>query len=403
MEHPHDCTLPSRRRGSARRFAAALLSLALGSLALAGCSDEPAKEAAAPEAAPLPVTAATAAYGDLARTVTATAAVEPSRRVRPGTKILGRVDAVPVEEGQRVAAGQVLARLERRDLDASLRQARAAVASAEAQLENARAQYERMRELEARGSATRKNLEDATSAFHVAEAGVEQAQANVAGASVALGYAEVRSPFDGWLVEKGIEVGDMVQPGAPLFTVEDLDPVKVVADVPGADARDFAPGAPVTIEVPSAGLRTQGTVARIIPSADRGSRTFRFEIVQPNPDGALKPGMFARVILARAGAGEVSRRALLVPRSALAERGQLEGLYVVDDSGEPPRARLRWVRLAETGGETGGEPRGERVEVLSGLAEGERYVVDPPPGLVDGSPVRVTGEGAAPAPEGAER
>jgi RND family efflux transporter MFP subunit len=375
------------RNRRARGLAVALLAGALALAALAGCSGEPETEPAAAEAEPLPVSARTAAYDELARTVTATGTVEASRSVRPGTKILGRVDAVPVSEGQPVTAGQLLARLESRDLEAALHQAKAAVASAEAQLENARAQYERMQELAARGSATRKNLEDATAAFHVAGAGVEQARANVAAAEVTLGYAEVRSPFDGWLVEKGIEVGDMVQPGRPLFTVEDLDPVKVVADVPEADARGFAPGAAAVVEVPAAAVRAEAVVARIVPAADRGSRTFRFEISQPNPDGALKSGMFARVTLSRAGDAEASRTALLVPRGAIVARGQLEGVFVVDEAGETPRARLRWVRL--------GEAHGDRVEVLSGLSAGERYVAEPPEGLVDGSPVRLVT--AAPA------
>lgn len=376
-----------RRRWTA---AGAVLVLALG--AVAGCGGDPAAEAPEEASRPtMPVTVRIASYADAAREVVATGAVEPSRSVQPGTKVLGRVDAVPVAEGQPVAAGQLLARLESRDLAAAVRQARAAVASAEAQLENARAQYERMRELESRGSATRKNLEDATSAYRMAEAGLEQARANVAAAEVNLGYSEVRSPFDGWVVDKGIEVGDMVQPGRALFTVEDLDPVKVVADVPAAEAHGFAAGSPVTVKVPAAGFRAEGAVDRILPSADRGSRTFRFEIVLPNPEGTLKSGMFARVQLA----GESSRPVLLVPRSAISSRGQLEGVYVVDGSVDPPRARLRWVRL--------GEEQGDRVEVLSGLSEGESYVVAPPAGLVDGSPVRVTRDAGGAADEEAER
>lgn len=385
MKHDDDRTLPTRvprRLAAPGATLAATLLLLLAVGGLAGCGGEPAAEPDAEEAqAAVPVTTRTASYADRARAVTATATVEPSRSVQPGTKILGRVDAVPVAEGQRVSAGQLLARLESRDLDAAIRQARAAVASAEAQLENARAQYERMRELESRGSATRKNLEDATSAFRMAEAGVEQARANLAATEVSRGYAEVRSPFDGWVVDKGIEAGDMVQPGRPLFTVEDLDPVKVVADVPAAAAQGFAPGAPVGVEVPALGLRTEGVLDRILPSADPGSRTIRFEIVQPNPEGRLKSGMFARVVLA----SESTRPVLLVPRSAVVARGQLEGLFVVDREVEPPRARLRWVRL--------GEEHGDRVEVLSGLTEGEEYVAEPLPGLVDGSPVS-----AMPAP-----
>jgi RND family efflux transporter MFP subunit len=275
-----------------------------------------------------------------------------------------------------VAAGELLARLESRDLQAALRQAEAGVAAALAQLDNARAQHERMTELHGRGSATRKNLEDATSAWRTAEAGVEQARANVSAVRVSLSYAEVRSPFEGWVVTKEIEEGDMVQPGRPLFTVEDLDPVKVVAEVPEAEVQGFSTGDRAQVEVAAVGHRSEGVLERIVPSGDRQSRTFRFEVVLPNPDGALKSGMFARVTLPRL----TTREALLVPRSALVRRGQLVGVFVVaEDDGERPAARLRWVR---TGAEVGDE-----VEVLSGLAPGERYVTAPPAGLEDGAEV----------------
>ncbi|HSL81540.1 MAG TPA: efflux RND transporter periplasmic adaptor subunit [Thermoanaerobaculia bacterium] len=351
-----------------------LLGLASGFFACGG--GEPG--APAPQAASeaVAVSVETAAYRPVAGEVVATGTVEPSRRVRPGTKILGRVDAVLVAEGQRVTAGQLLARLESRDLRAAVRQAEAAAAAAEAQLDNARAQHGRMTELHARGSATAKNLEDATTALRTAEAAVEQAEAAAAAAGVTLGYAEVRSPFDGWLVAKEIEAGDMVQPGRLLFTLEDLDPVKVVAEVPEAQVRGFAPGDPARVEVPSVGHRAEGALERIVPSGDRQSRTFRFEVVLPNPDGLLKSGMFARVALPR----ETTREALMVPRTALVRRGQLVGLFVVvEGDGERPAARLRWVRL--------GEEADDDVEVLSGLAPGERYVTAPPAGLEDGAEV----------------
>jgi len=362
-----------RRRPAALPAALLLLGLAAGLLA---CGGEPAAAPADAAPAPLPVTVETAAYRPVAGEVVATGTVEPSRRVRPGTKVLGRVDAVPVSEGQRVASGQLLARLESRDLQAAVRQAEAAVAAALAQLENARAQHGRMTELQARGSATAKNLEDATAALRTAEAAVEQAEATAAAAGVTLGYAEVRSPFDGWVVAKEIETGDMVQPGRPLFTVEDLDPVKVVAEVPEAEVQGFSPGDPARVEVAAVGHRAEGALERIVPSGDRQARTFRFEVVLPNPEGLLKSGMFARVTLPR----ETTREALTVPRTALVRRGQLVGVFVVEPGAEDrPAARLRWVRL--------GEEAGDQVEVLSGLAPGERYVTAPPPGLEDGAEV----------------
>ncbi len=348
------------------------LTLVLGLAAGCGKAEPPTAERA--EASPVAVATRAAAYREVADPVRATAAVEPSRRVMPGSKILGRVDAVLVTEGQPVKAGQLLARLESRDLQAAADQAQAAVSAAEAQLENARAQHDRMEELQARGSATTKNLEDATTGFRMAQAGVEQAKANLAAVRVNLGYARVVSPLDGWLVAKQIEVGDMVSPGRPLFTVEDLDPVKVVAEVPEAEVSGLSVGDGAAVEVSAAGFRQQGSISRIVPAGDAHSRTFRCEVVLPNPKGVLKSGMFARVAFTPK-AGESTRQALLVPAGAIVRRGQLQGLFVVESS----RARLRWVRT--------GALSGDQIEVLSGLAPGDRFVVEPPAGLVDGASV----------------
>ena len=349
------------------------LTLVLGLAAGCGNAEPPAADRT--EASPVAVTTRAAAYRQMSEPVRATAAVEPSRRVMPGTKILGRVDAVPVAEGQRVKAGQVLARLERRDLQAAVDQAKAAVTAAEAQLENARAQHARMVELQARGSATTKNLEDATTGFRMAQAGVEQAKANLAAAQVNLGYARVTSPLDGWLVSKGIEAGDMVSPGRPLFTVEDLDPVKVVAEVPENEVSGLAAGDSAVVEVSAVAFRQEGAISRIAPAGDARSRTFRCEVVLPNPKGVLKSGMFARVAFTPK-TGETTRDALLVPASAIVHRGQLTGVFVVEDS----RARLRWVRT--------GAASGDEIEVLSGLDPGDRFAVEVPAGLVDGAPVQ---------------
>lgn len=333
---------------------------------------------------PLTVAVETATYRPLGARSVVTGAVEPSRRSMPGSKIMGRVARVPVEEGERVRAGDLLAALESRDLQAAVRQAEAAVAGAEARLANAEAQYERITRLQAKGSATEKSLEDATSGFRTAEAGLAQAEASLEAARVTLGYAEIRAPFDGWVVDKRAEAGTMVQPGAPLFTIEDLDPVKVIAEVPETEVSGKGPGDPVTVEVSSVGYWAEGEIVRLVPAGDPRSRTFRIEIAQPNPEGVLMSGLFARVTLDEEG----ERTALLVPGTAMVSRGQLDGVFVAEEArtdaeggAAPFVARLRWVRL--------GDRRGDRVEVTSGLDEGELYLVDPPTGLVDGVPLRV--------------
>ena len=346
--------------------------LALGLMLAAGCGQEPATVAETPGGPPIEVATQVAASQPVADTVTVTGTVEPSRRASPGTKILGRVATVPVEEGQRVRSGQLLARLDDRDLRAAVHQAEAAVAMAEAQRTNALAQYERMQELIRRGAVTTKNLEDATAGYRVAEAGVAQAQANLDAARVTLGYAEVTSPLDGWVVTKRIEQGDMVAPGQPLFVVEDLEPVKVVAEVPERDVTGLAEGDVVRVELDALDLAEEARIERLVPSGDRQARTFELHTLLPNPEGRLKSGMFARVQLSRG-----SREALLVPRDAVVARGQLEGLFVVDDQ---QRAHLRWVRT--------GSVIGDQVELLSGLSPGERFVLAPPATLTDGATIR---------------
>lgn len=305
--------------------------------------------------------------------ITATGAVAPISRVSPGTKIMGRVDKVLVGEGDRVRAGQTLAILDSRDLQAVASQAEAGVRMAEANLENARAMHRRMVTLHERGSATDKNLEDAATGLHLAEAGVDQANANLAAARVMVGYAEIKSPVAGFVTEKRTEAGDMAAPGAPLFTVEDVSEVKIVAAAPEAGVVGLRAGQPAKVHVDVLDEDFDATVHRVVTAGDPMSRTFQVELLLPNPDGRLKSGMFARVRFEHG-----ARRALLAPKSALVSRGELRGLFVVGPDGV---ARLRWVRL--------GREQDQQVEVISGLAAGERFVPAPPPSLADGAPVTV--------------
>lgn len=304
----------------------------------------------------------------VADSIEASGAVEPWLRVSPGTKIMGRVSRVAVREADRVREGQLLATLEDSDLRAAVEQARAGVAMAEARLTNAEAQYRRMTELEGRGSATRKSLEDATSGYDVARASLAKAKADLAAAEVTLAYSEIRSPIDGWVVAKSFEEGDMAAPGRPFFTIEQLERVKVVVRVPESDLIGLASGQPAEVEIDVLRRSFAAEIDRVVPAGDPASRTFAVELILDNEDGAIKSGMFAR---ARFSRGE--RQALAIPDAALVQRGQLEGVFVV----EGERATLRWVK---TGRSVDGT-----VEILSGLEAGETFVLRPPDQLRDGA------------------
>ncbi len=303
----------------------------------------------------------------------ASGTVEPWQRVSPGTKILGRISTVTVDVGDRVEPGQLLSRLEDADLQAAIEQTHAAVAIAEARLASAESQYRRMTQLEQRGSATARSLEDATSAFQIAQASLLQARANVAAAQAALLYSEVRSPVSGYVVEKNVEAGDMARPGQPFFTIENTSRVKITAQVSESDIVGLKEGSPARIEIPVLQFDEPATVDRVVPAADTATRTFDVEVHLENPQGVIKSGMFARIAFPH---GE--RTALLVPRPSIVKRGQLEGIYVVEEG----RARLRWLRLGRTSD--------DHTEVLSGLEPGEIFVRSIPTNLVDGSRVEIT-------------
>ncbi len=303
-----------------------------------------------------------------------TGSAEAWRKVGPGTKLPGRIAEVPVREGDRVRKGQVLARLDSRDLEAAVAQARAAVAMAEANHENARVHHERLLDLHSRGSVTDKNLEDGTAGARVAAAAVDQARANLSVAEVNLDYAVVRSPIAGWVTARLVEAGNMAAPGAPMFQVEDLSRIKVTMQVPEGDVVGIAAGDPVEIRIDVLDRDLEATVDRVVPTGDPASRTYQVQVVVDNGSGEIKSGMFVRTKFR----GE-SRDALLIPATAIVNRGQLTGLFIVGENG---LARLRWVRAGRL------DAGGGSVEILSGLSDGERYVPLPPPGLVDGARVQ---------------
>jgi RND family efflux transporter MFP subunit len=344
-----------------------LMTVALTATACGGTPPAaPAEQAAA---APVSAPVLPAEPVEIPVVAEASGSVDPWQRVSPATKIMGRVSELSLEAGDRVRSGQVIARIESADLEAAVAQARAAVTMAEATLENAAAHHARMEALHAQRSVTDKNLEDAIAGHRVAEANVEVTRANLAAAEVMLGYAEVRSPIAGWVTAKMIEAGDMAAPGHPMVVIEDLSRVKVRVSVAESVVATLAVGDPADVTI--LGQTRVATIDRILPAGDPATRTFTVEMVLDNPDGAIKAGMFARAAFTTG-----TRSALLVPQGAVVERGQLSGVFVIDDNG---RASLRWIKL--------GGRHGDSSEVLSGLQAGERYVSAPPSDLYDGATV----------------
>jgi multidrug efflux system membrane fusion protein len=354
---------------SRTRISIAVLLLGV-SLVLAGCGG--AEEEAPSEMEPVSVETATARASTVTEVFRYSGTVQGTRRVPLSTKMMGTVTQLEVEEGDRVSQGEVLVRVRSQNVQAQKRQIQARLREAKAALDNAKVNFERIKALYEKDSATEKEFDDAKTAYERAQARVEALEGQLDEIEDTLDYATVRAPIDGYVVEKRSEEGALAAPGRPLLVVETTDDLKAVVQVPAADINRFAVGDSVTVEVGAAGnVERTGVVSQVNPSGNYASRQFKVQVrLSRNGTPTLKSGMYAQVLLPKGTA-----TAITVPEEALVERGQLTGLYAVKDG----TVLLRWVRI--------GKHYGDRVEILSGLAEGETYVVNGEQRLLDGQAV----------------
>lgn len=391
-----------------RGAAAALLTLAL----IACSREEPRPGARAPApSAPLAVRVAPVARASTPLTVEAVGTIQSRARSVVSSRIVATVVAVRVVEGQRVGPGDLLVSLDDRDIAAQRRRAEAAVREARAALEEvdrsirgaehaieaARTQAELARttldrytvlrerravapqeydevQARARAAATEAQRLEETRASLLARrdsigARAEQAEAELAAATVLVGHAALRAPFAGVVASKTVEVGNTASPGVPLLVLEE-ERYRLEVSVEESVVRSIRRGQTATVVVDALGLRREARVTEILPTADPTSRSVLVRLELPGAPG-LRSGLYGRAIVP---VGE--REALTVPRTALFERGQLEAVFVAEAGNA---ARLRLVKS--------GKALDDRVEILSGLAAGERVVVEGAARLADGAAI----------------
>jgi multidrug efflux pump subunit AcrA (membrane-fusion protein) len=306
-----------------------------------------------------------------------------------------------VNEGDQVKEGDLLVVLDQRQVSAGLERAQAglnealkAEASAEsarraakAAAELARSTYVRYQKLIKENSASQQEFEEVESRHRQAQASlaqtesmlaaassrVEQARAAVESASVSKKDAKIYSPYDGTITAKMVDIGDLASPGTPFLTIEKEDAFCADLVLPERHIQAVKLDDEVKVSIPALGdIELTGTVGRIVPAADVKSRSFLVKVALPDNDN-LKSGMFARIAIPVGEAGM-----LMLPDSAIVDQGQLTGIFVVDDD------QIAHFRLIRTG-----KHYGDAVEVLSGIAEKEQYVIEPPPNLNDGDKVEV--------------
>jgi RND family efflux transporter MFP subunit len=344
----------------------------------AGCG----RQAASPEVQAPSVATATVIARDLEERIGATGELQAELHTTLAAEVAGRVTRVVLEEGDAVVAGSTLVEIDPERHALALDESRARTVQAEARLAKERRETDRVRTLHQSRVASQSQLDGAETALALAVADATVARAQLGVARRAVADASVVAPFAGLLARRHVNVGEFVQPGAPLFDLVSLDPIDVVFSLAEIDSSRVALGQQVEVRVaPWPDRVFEARVAVVSPTIDTTTRTLRVKATLPNPDGLLRPGLFARADLGIA----LRRGVALVPSEAVLQRASGPVVFVVGDGEVVER---REVGL--------GPFHRDAVEVLSGLAPGEVVVTRGHAGLVDGAVVRVA-ERAGPA------
>jgi len=383
-----------------RRTASLLTLVTL--LGAAGCSRFGGREESDAARPPVPVEVAPVGRRALEVVRTFSGAVEPKTRVVVAPKVPGRVERLTVDLADPVERGQVVAYLDAAEfaqavnqVEAELAVARAELRQAENALEISRREDKRIQELRERGIASDAEYDVAQADLLQKEGQIEVAHAEVRRAAALLESARIRHGYTrvtaDWsegdamrrVAETYVDEGQTVSANEPLLLIVQLDPAVAVITVTERDYGRLRPGLEARVATDAVPGRTfVGRIDRIAPVFQTTSRQARVEIALPNPDGALKPGMFLRADITL----DRIEDALVVPDAALTRRGDADGVFLVDDAGT--RAAWRAVRV--------GVQAGSWVQLLEADLTG-RVVTLGQHLLDDGSPVAIA-EPLKPAP-----
>lgn len=345
-------------------------------LLLFGCAPPAADAPTEPTPEPtLPVAVATVVAGTVHDPVSVTGTLRPHRSVVVAAEGAGRVSSVQVALGDLVRRGDTLARLDSTAARAQAAQARAAARSAEAVLAIAQSSFDQLDALLGEGASTETEHLQARLNLEAQAAQLEAANASVQLAEKALADTTLRAPFDGAVASVQLEVGGLIAPGTPAFSIVDLSVIEVVAGLPARQVERVELGQVARVELPNrGGMVVEGTVGHLGPDVDPRTRTWPVEIRLDNADGALRAGTVARVEILVAQRDGVP----LVPESALVNGDPLQVFVVADGV-----AHARTVQRGQVSGDlvevVGDVPIGADVATFGrqGLSDGVRVEVRP--------------------------
>ena len=380
-----------------------------------GCADSSADEAGGQKEPAKTIKADTVRQESVRRTLEVVGTLAAEDQVTVSSEVDGAVRRIGADLGDRVSAGQLLVELDREKLQYSLDEQRAAhersltkfgatdaeqlpriedtpeVRRAGAELAQAKQVLERAKELQKRQLIPQQTLDDADTALRLKNAAYDaalqeaknlRADINASEAAMKLAQrhledASIRAPFDGYVQQRMVSLGELVKAQMPVMTVVRVDPLKLLSEIPERMAPWIKVGQPLTLRVDAFPDKSfTATVSRISPGVNTQTRTFAFEALAPNSEALLKPGTFARVRLETSLVEQV----MTIPYGAMQYRYGVYRAFAVDGD-----------RLAARELKTG-DRVGDRMEILAGLTTQDRVAVTEVDTLTDGMKVAVAGE-----------
>ena len=362
--------------GSRHFVRAAVIALAIATV---GCGSraESTSEAPAPSILQVaPENVVTAELQEIVSGPTISGELTPAREAKVRTQVGGSIVSLTVDRGQPVTAGAEVAKISSRDLEASFASAESAVKSAEIALEVAKAEEQRTAALVSGGALAARDLEQAKNAVSTTDAQLAAARARQRSIWQQIDDITIRSPLTGIVSDRPASAGDVVAPGAELFTVIDLSSLRLEALVPSHSIQEVRPGTEVRFTIRGATGNFVGTVDRLSPVADPVTRQVAIFVSIPNAGRRLIAGLFAegRVVSA-------TRRGIVVPASAVDETGAVPSVTRIRDG----RAERVPVTLGLRQSEL------ERVEIVSGIGAGDVLLVGSSKGVAPGTSIKVVG------------
>ncbi len=286
-----------------------------------------------------------------------------------------------IDQGDYVTKGTVLANVQPDDYQQKLAQAQAQLDKAQADHERAKLSFERMSALYKTGAATKPDYDDTRAQDQSTQAAVDNAKASIAEAQIALGYCELRAPFDSWVLKRNVDVGTLVGPATNGFTLADTRTEKAVFGVPDTAIGRIKLGSPQTVTTEALPNPFSGHVTAISAAADPKSRVYSVEVRIDNPQNLLKAGMIASLTI---GAPSPAGGVTVVPISAVVRSpSNLNGfaVFVTDGTGDTAKVHTQDVTLGNT--------YGNMIAVSSGVNIGDRVVTSGTNMIKNGDEVRI--------------